>query len=165
MADITVTCLCPPDGSRHPEGEVVTFRDTLDFRTASIARKSIAWQKNEDPDADVPEVLAMLSEFFLLHCISSWTLRDAKGKAIEVNKANVREYVLPRDQIAFQLADFADDLYTERLLLPLAETAPSSSPPTPTNGSTSATKASGPRPTRSKPSSTESMPTAAIAPI
>ena len=79
MTDVTVACLCPPDGTRHPAGETVTFRETLDFRTASIARKSVEWLRYEDPEADVPEVLAVLSEFYLLHCIESWTLRDARA--------------------------------------------------------------------------------------
>lgn len=171
MNEITVACLCdpneshPPNESRHLAGDVVRFRETIDFRTAAIARKSIAWLKSEDPDAGVPEILAMLSEFYLLHCIESWTLCDAKGKGLEVNKANVRAYVLAKSDVAFTLADFADDLYTEQVLLPLVATVRSSSPPTPTGASTSATNGSGGSPKRSRRSSTASTPTVATAPI
>lgn len=165
MNDVTVTCLCPPDGTRHPDGEVVTFRETIDFRTASIARKSVEWLRYEDPEADVPEVLAVLSEFYLLHCIERWTIRDAKGKPVEVSKAAVREYVLPNATAAFDLAEAADELYQEVILLPLVARASKSSPPTLTNGSTSPPKPSGRSRKPLKPSSTVNTPTVAIAPI
>lgn len=165
MNELTIACLCPPDGSRHPAGDVVKFREKLGFRIAATARKSMAYLKNEDPDTSVPDVLAMLSEFYLLYCIESWTLRDAKGKPLEVNKANVREYVLSNDEAAYALSDYADDLYTDLIFDPLVRTVLASSRPTPTNGSTSAKNGSGKSPKRSKPSSTASTPTAVIAPI
>jgi hypothetical protein len=113
----------------------------------------------------VPEVLAMLSEFYLLHCIESWSVRDAKGKPVEVTKAAVREYVLSKPAVAFALADEADGLYSDLILLPLAQMGSTSSPPTRTNGSTSATSDSGASPKRSRRSSTVSTPTGAIAPM
>jgi hypothetical protein len=173
--EITVACLCPPDGTRHPAGETVAFRETIDFRTAATARKSIAWMQQEDPLAGPPDILAMLEEFYLLHCIASWSIRDAKGKAVEVSKAAVREYVFPHTEVAFRLADFANGLYEDVVLGPLVAMASDSSSSTPTNGSTSARKSSatktashsgsGASQTPSKPSSTESIPMAAIAPI
>jgi hypothetical protein len=158
VSDTTVGCLCPPDGSRHPEGDTLTFPDQLDFRTAITARKAIGWLKNEDPEAGVPEVLALLSEFYLLNTIGAWTVRDEKGKPVPVTKANLRQYLLPTEA-AFDVADFADELYARQVLLPLATTASSSSPPTRTNGSTSATPGSGRTRKPSKPSSTGSIPT------
>lgn len=157
-----VRCLCPPDGSRHPEGEAITFRERLDFRTALLARKSIAWLKNEDPDSGVPEILALLSEFYLLNCIESWTLRDAKGKPLEVSKTNIRSQVLA-STAAFDLADFADDIYTDQVLLPLAAAGSSSSLPSPTNGSTSPTPGNGPSRRPSKRSSIANTRTVATA--
>lgn len=164
MNEVTVACLCP-GGTRHPAGERVAFRERLDFRTAAIARKSIAWLNTEDPDASVPEYLAMLSEFYLLHCIERWTICDAKGKPVEVNKANVKTYVLSNQEAAFTLSEVADELYGEVLLAPLAQKASSSSPPTLTNGSISATSEPGTTPKRSRRSSTESIQTVAIGPI
>jgi hypothetical protein len=162
---VTVACLCPPDGTRHPDGEVVTFRETIDFRTAAIARKSIEWLRYEDPDADVPEVLAVLSEFYLLHCIEAWTIRDAKGKPVEVSKPAVRQYVFSNQVASFELAEAADELYQEVILLPLVAQASKSSQPTRTNGSTSATSGSGASPRRSRRSSTASTPTVVTAPM
>ena len=162
MNKTTVGCLCPPNGSRHPNGDTITWREKLDFRTALTARKTVAWLRTEDEGAGVADVLAALSEFYLLYCIESWTLRDAKGKAIEVNRATIDQYVLSSDA-AFELAEAADDLYSERILGPLLATASTSSRPTQTNGSTSATP--GPsrvsRPKPSTPSSTTPTPMAA----
>lgn len=158
----TVGCLCPPNGQRHPNGDTITWRETLDFRTALAARKAVSWARTEDESVDVPDVLALLSEFYLTHCIESWTLRDAKGKAIEVSRPAVEQYILPTDA-AFDLAEIADDLYSDRILGPLVAAASTSSPPTPTNGSTSATRGRGKasRPKPSTPSSITPTPMAA----
>ncbi len=151
----TVGCLCPPNGQRHPNGDTITWRDKLDFRTALAARKAVSWARTEDESVDVPDVLALLSEFYLTHCIESWTLRDAKGKAIEVSRRTVEQYVLS-SEAAFDLAEVADDLYSDRILGPLVTAASKSSPPTQTNGSTSPTPGPG-KVSRSKPSTPSSI--------
>lgn len=151
---MTVACLCP-GGTRHPNGDTIVFAEIITFRKAMLARKSIGWAKAEDDGVDVPDVLALLAEFYLIHLIESWSIRDEKGKPVEVNRANVEKYVLA-SEAAFDLAEFADELYQGRILGPLAQKASSSSPDTSTNGSTSAmpgpTKTSRKKP--STPSST-----------
>ncbi len=157
----TVGCLCPPNGQRHPNGDVITWREKLDFRTALAARKAIEWARSEDETVDVPDVLALLTEFYLTHCIESWTVRDAKGKAIPVSRATVTQYVLDSPE-AFDLGEAADDLYSDRVLGPLVRGASKSSPPTLTNGSTSPTPGpSASQPKRSRPSSITPSPMAA----
>lgn len=163
MNTAVVGCLCPPDGSRHPAGDEVTFRETLGFRDVLGFQRAIGWFNDQNPDADVPETLTFLSEWYLLHCIESWTLADAKGKRLQVSKANVSEYVLTKFEPAIELANFADELYTKVLLLPLANKGETSSPRSRMNGSTSATPGSGKSPTRSKRSSTTSTQMAATA--
>lgn len=154
----TVACLCPPNGQRHANGDTITFREKIDFRTALTARKAISWMKEEDPTTDVPDVLAMLSEFYLTHLISSWTLRDVKGKAIEPSRANIERYVLD-SEAAFDLAEFADGLYSDRILGPLVPKASTSSRRTSTGDSTSATPGHGTSRARpSTPSLTEPTP-------
>lgn len=161
--DVTIGCVCPPVGGQRPhESDTVTLRETLDFRTAALARKSISWLKTEDPDAGVPDMLAMLSEFYLLNCIEAWSLRD-RGKPIEPTRANIRAYLLADQEAAFTVADEADRIYAPLVILPLASRASTSSPPTPTAEPTSATKPIGRKSTPSKPSSTASTPMAATA--
>lgn len=163
ILEARTSCLCPPDGHRHPDGDVVTFKDKLGFHDVLHFQKAFGWFREEHPDAEVPETLAFLSEWYLLYCIASWTLRDQKGKAIPVSKANVETYLLAKPTEALAVVEVADERYNEVLLLPLALRASTSSPPTRTNGSTSPTPGPGPRPKRSRPSSTASTQTAAIA--
>ena len=158
--DVAIGCPCP--GTPHA-GDTVTLMDALDFRTAQTIRKSIQWQKSEDPEASVPEILAMLTETYLLHCIAGWTLTYEKRKPVPVSKAEIKSRLLTVLASAEIVGDAADDLYAERVILPLLARASSSSPPSPTNGSTSAMNGSGRRrPKRSSPSSTTTTPTVVI---
>lgn len=166
--NVPIPCICParPDGEqRHPDGDTVALRDVLDFRTTTVLRQSVKWLKTEDPEATVPEVLAMLTEAYLVHCIESWTVVDAKGKAVGPSHQAIRDLLLPTDSAAI-VGDVADSLYSERVLLPLLAQGSTSSPPSSTSDSTSATTGSGQKPLKpSKPSSTTSSPTAGTAPI
>jgi hypothetical protein len=164
----TIACICPPrDGaSRHPDGDTVTLRDKLDFRGSLTARNAFLVLKAEDPDATTAEVLAVLTETYLLLGIESWTLVDAKGKAVPVTKAAIRDLLLSHPDAAMTVGDEADALYSEAVISPLVARASTSSPTTPTAVSTSATSGPSPRrPRRSKPSSTASTRTAGIVQI
>lgn len=160
---VSIECICPPraDGSpRHPGGDTVTLRERLDFRAALTARNTMIVIKTEDPDAGTAEILAALTETYLLGGIVAWSLVDAKGKPIEPSKPAIREHLLSRPDIAMVVGDAADELYSQAVLLPLLARAQSSSPPTPTAASTSAVTAPMPlRQRRSRPSSTTTTPT------
>jgi len=138
----------------------VTLRERLDFRAALTARNMMIVIKTEDPDAGVAEILAALTETYLLLGIESWSLVDAKGKPVEPSRAAIREMLLAHPDAAMQVGDAADELYSQAVLLPLVARAQRSSPPTPTAQSTSAprpSRAKHPRPSR--PSSITTTPT------
>jgi hypothetical protein len=114
--------------------------------------------------AETPEIMAALTETYLLLGIASWSVVDAKGKAVEPNKATIREYLLSRPDTAMTVGDAADALYSDAVLLPLVSRVSNSSPATSTNGSMSRTNGSAPKaPKRSKRSSTTTTPTDATA--
>lgn len=160
---VRIDCICPLRAGgevRHPDGDTVTLRERLDFRAALTARNTITWLKNEDPDAGVAEILAALTETYLLVGIESWSLVDAKGKPVEVSKAAIRDLLANHPDGAMQVGDAADALYTEAVLLPLLARAATSSPPTPTGASTSASPPSSTKPPKpSRPSSITTTPT------
>jgi hypothetical protein len=159
---VNVACLCPPNAAgevRHPAGDEITLREHLDFRAALTARNTIQIVKRE-PGATVADVLAALTETYLLVGIESWSLVDAKGEPIEVTKAAIREHLFSRLDIAMEVGDVADELYFLAVIAPLAARASKSSPLTPTDGSTSATTPSSSPQKPSRPSSIASIPMA-----
>ena len=162
---VAVTCLCPPKATgevRHPAGDEITLRERLDFRAALTARNTMVLLKEEDPDVSSAEILAALTETYLVLGIEAWSLVDAKGKPLPVSKAAIREVLLTKPDIAMEVGDAADALYSAAVILPLLARAQTSSPPTPTNGLTSAKMPSSPkRPKPSKRSSITTIPTAA----
>jgi hypothetical protein len=162
---MNVPCLCPPkdDGVRHPDGDEVTLRPKLDFHAAVTIRNSIAVLSSEDEQASIAEILAVLTENYLLFGVESWSLVDAKGKPVPVSRPAIREHLLSNPDVAMTVGDAADALYAESVMLPLLARAQRSSPPTPTDASTSRTTGrSTTRPKPSKPSSISTIPTAAI---
>ena len=164
----TVECLCPPKATgevRHPDGDTITLRERLDFRSALTARNTFVLLKSEDPDVSTAEIMASLTETYLLLGIESWSLLtvDEKGKArpLEVSKTAIRDLLLSHSEAAMAVGDEADALYSEAVIAPLVARASSSSPSTPTSESTSATNGSASRPPKpSKPSSTSTSPMA-----
>jgi hypothetical protein len=161
---VTVACLCPPraDGTpRHPDGDEVQLRERLDFRSATTIRNAVGFARAEDPELSGAEILAILTEHYILFGIEGWTVADADGKPLPVTKPNLRSLLLTNDEAAQVVADAADERYGEQILGPLVRAASTSSPLTPTNDSTSASKDSpSSNPTPSSPSSTTTIPTA-----
>jgi hypothetical protein len=159
--DVTIPCICPPkDGEPRHEQDTVTLPETLDFRTTLTIRSTIrlgnqlARATGEIPS--LPEMIAAMAEAYLLHTISAWTLVDEHGKPVPVSKANIRDILLTNYEAAETVGDAADDLYSEKVVLPLLTGASSSSPPTPTTVPTSR-KTNGSTPRKpSKRSSTAS---------
>lgn len=165
--DVQIDCLCPPNArgeTRHPDGDTVTLRERLDFRAALTARNTMVLVKQEDPDASPADILAALTEVYLLIGITGWTLVDAKNRPVEVSRATIREHLLSNPDVAMVVGDAADEMYSAAVILPLMARANNSSPPTPIEGSTSATKPSTPRSRKpSSPSSITTIPTDATA--
>lgn len=153
--DVHIPCICPPrdDAERHPEGDTVVLRDKLDFRTATAIRKCIAFNESDDESGRAAEILARLSEGYLLFGIEAWTVVDDKGKPVPVGHTAIRELLLERWDAATVVSDAADELYQGAILLPLLQKASNSSPPSPIDASTSPeTDSSSEPPMPSKPS-------------
>jgi hypothetical protein len=165
---VRVRCICP-DPTTHAEGDEITLPDKLDFRQLSVCVKSVRILKATSPNADVAEILALLQEVYLLHCLEAWTLVevDAKGKRkpIEPERDAITAYLLSQPDVAIEVADVADELYSEAVLVPLVGRASNSSPTSPTESSTSQPTSDGPTPMRkpSKRSSTSTSRTGATA--
>jgi hypothetical protein len=154
---VNVACICPEtsNGIRHPEGDAVTLRERLGFRSAVTMQKVIITLRSEIEDPSNAEILAALTEAYVVYGIESWTLVDARGKAIPVNRATIEEHLLSDLTAALAVADVADDLYQETVLLPLLMRGSGSSGTSPTTRSTSRRTSSPPVPLRrSKRSST-----------
>lgn len=171
MEPTRIACPCPEKdgGTRHPDGDTVTFRETMPFWRVESMRSDLA----RLPGLSESDVLGMLSEMYLVHGIESWSLEtdDDKGKPepIPVNRLTVSSLILPRYAIAATLSEVADGLYMEAVVLPLVERVLTSSQRSQTDASTSApstdltpsSESDGP----SKRSSTSTTPTAGTATI
>jgi hypothetical protein len=161
--DVTIPCPCPrkADGEPRHESDTVTLRDVLNFHQAATVANATMFIDNDDPDSRAAEVLAVLSEYYVLVGVERWTLLDAAGKRVEVSKSAIRKNIIDRPEIAAPVVDAADELYSAAILLPLALKASRSSPPTPTTVSTSPKPAGTPRKARkpSKRSLTSTTPT------
>lgn len=163
MATVTIDCACP--GGRHPEGDTITLRDRLDFRTATTIRKSIALGSDDGTPLGAAEVLAILTEGYVLYGIEAWTLVDDRGKPLPVTRSSIRDRILdsPTAYVsATMIGDAADDLYGPQVLLPLLARASISSPPLPTEPSMSPKPGPAKLPRPSKRSSTSTTRTDGI---
>ena len=158
----TIACHCPVnrDGSvRHPDGDTVTVRPTLDFQGAVTVRNLIALMSGEVGVNDA-DILAALSETYLYHGVESWTFVDDKGNDVPVTRESIHDLLLAHPLDAMLVSDEADALYQPAVVLPLVERALGSLRNTLTDGSTSATTPSSEPPlTPSSPSSTSTTQT------
>lgn len=162
--DVSIACPCP--GTPHPDGDTVTLRDELDFRTAARVRNEVMLLDDDDRQ-DTALVLAVLQEAYLLHGIAGWTLTGADGQPVPVSPDTVRSRLLPFAVQAMLVADAGDDLYTEAVMAPLVARAQKSSQATQTVLSTLAMTGSQPaapaQPTPLKRSSTSTTRTGGTA--
>ncbi len=153
--DVTIPCVC---GS-HDE-DTVTLRERLGFVEASAIRNGIALRRAETgDDLETGEILAILTEGYILYGVESWSLKEA-SKPVPVTRANIRRLILANWEVASIVADAADEAYASAVMLPLLGRASTSSRPTPTSASTSpspSSETSRPRP--SKRSSISTIPT------
>lgn len=133
---VTIPCICP---GRHAS-DTVELRSHLGPVDALTCRNALATLFAADPDAGIPEALAVLQVEYVLRGVVAWSLTEADGSPIPVTRAAIRQYLanLDRPEVLYAVADAADDLYRESVMLPLLRTASTSSPPGPTGASTSA---------------------------
>lgn len=174
---VTVACLCPPraDGTpRHPAGDEITLRERLDFRSATTVRNAVGLARLEDPDVSNAEILAILTEHYIVFGVEAWTLvhevPDERGKPVirplPVTKPNLRSLLLTNDEAASAVGEAADAQFGAQILGPLLSAASTSSGHGPTADSTSAsTDSPSSNPTPSSPSSISTTPTAATGTI
>ena len=160
MAEIPCICPAGPDGEPRHTTDSVELHPKLGFRAADAIKTGLAAMYIDDPDAGIGEVLAVLREGYIVHGVASWTVVDAEGVPVPVTKGAVRSMLLSVPDAASIVADAADALYAEAVLAPLLRAASTSSPPGPTEGSTSPPIGSSDTPpTPSSPSSTTTSPT------
>lgn len=166
------------------KGGTVYLRDRLDFAAGHAIRVALALKSSElrteyglSPGDDLPdEAVADLNSTMAVHTIlrgiERWSFSEP------VTRANIHRLLLDDPDRAAVLGFEVVALYQEQLMGPLANLAANSSPPSPTedstspltelpspsengaasNGSTHSPK----QPKRSKPSSTSTTPTAVI---
>lgn len=154
--DVIVPCICP--GKQH-ETDTITLREHLDFRSA-VALRNAAVVARLDPELDNVDILAVLTEGYIVYGIESWTLCDDEGRPLAVSRDAIRSLLLPHVLEAAMVGDAADQLYAMAVVIPLLTAASDSSPATPTEPSTSATndgQLTSPKPSRR--SSTTTIPT------
>lgn len=152
--NVLIPCVC----GRH-EQDTVVFRQKLDFRAGLTIRHALILARVDDAEMSAAEMLTVLSEQYVLYGVESWSLCEPNGSPMPVTRAAIRDRLLANYEVALTLADAADEVYAEQILLPLLAGASTSSPATPTAPSTSATAGPTPRPKPSRRSSTTTTPT------
>lgn len=159
-----IRCICPPKAGGQPrhDHDTVTLREKMDFRSSIAIRNALALEANDEGNVDMADLLAILTERFILYGIERWTIVDAKGQAVPVSHDAIRRLILEDIDIATDIGDAADERYREAVMLPLARRGQTSSPGSPTNGSTSPRTSSSTRPRKpSRRSSITTITTAA----
>ena len=161
--DVTIICPCPakPDGgTRHPDGDTVTLKETLDFRSVTAIRTNISMLED---GSNIGDIMATLTEGYLVYGIAAWSFVDEKGKPLPVSRAAITDILLADIGAAAIVGDAADDVFGEKVLLPLLNRAGTSSPPSPMEPTSvrppASTQSSDRPPRRSKPSSISTIPT------
>ncbi len=154
---IPVSVTCPCFGTPHADGDTVYLFPKLSLSAGIIAEQQISGLAVAP--LQQPEIVAMLTETFLLHGVADWTFVDADGLPLAVNEDNKRGVLLADYSLARDLGDRADDLYGAAVIDPLAARLSNGSARPSTAGSTSPKKRSASRRRKPrKPSSTTISP-------
>lgn len=154
--EVSIPCICP-DHQHGEDGDKVTLRERLDFVAVRSVRTEASIVQDEDPEASVATLLAVMNEAYIIHGVESWTVKEGRTK-VEPTKGNIRKYLLA-DPVAPQIVgDYADAIYRPQVFLPLAELAKRSSQRSPTRESISQpTELPSTSPTTTETSSDESL--------
>ena len=150
-------CRCPGTPHHH---DSVTLRPE-----PSVPMGTAAWAVASLGGA-LWDVQARLSKVWLDYGIVDWTFTDERGKPVPITPSTIEER-LPFGHGGLEVANRADELYSDTVLSPLAARMSKPSPPSPTEPSTSASPPSGEAsPAPSEPSSPpESDGTASEVPV
>lgn len=161
--DVRIPCVCP--GTPHADGDTVTLRERLDFVRARAVRLAVTYMA-AGKLLPLPLMEAKFSEQFVLYGVEGWTLVDAQGNPIDPTLDAIEQFLQEHEAEADAIGTAGDGLYAQAVVAPLRLTVSLSSPPTPTNGSTSpetsaspSTNSSDTPPTPLRPSSTITTPT------
>lgn len=127
-------CRCP--GGPHQPGDTVTLRaePSVPMGTAAWAIASLG--------GPLWDIQARFAEVWLRYGIIDWTFLDERGQPEPITAANI-ERLLPFNHGGMEVAQAADELYSDPVLSPLAARRSTLSPPTPTEPSTSPSPPSG----------------------
>jgi hypothetical protein len=158
-----INCICPPkaDGTPRHDHDTITLREKMDFRSSIAIRNALALESGDDGAIDMADILAILTERFILYGVQSWTVVDAKNQPVPVSREAITRLILSDIELATDIGDAADARYRDAVMLPLLQRGQTSSPSTPTNGSTSRRTGRSTTPRkRSSPSSITAIPTA-----
>jgi len=153
------------------DGLHVYLLPRLKWRHVSAIKWEILVEK-EKAGIDLPagEIIGLLQEGYITYGVARWDLTHkvkvdgvTKTVPLPLTRESVVAELLGNVERASIIAEKADELYSEQVLLPLVRMGAKSSPPTSTNGSTSPTTGSSAAPRKpSKRSSISTSPTAAI---
>jgi hypothetical protein len=157
MSDVAVPVACPCEGTPHQDGDTVYLHPKLGLAAGIAVQKLIIEANQTEERLSAAELTGVLAEGYLLHGVAAWTLVDDQGKSLPVDKDTIRKKLLDDFTVGAPVADAADDLYMEAVLLPLVKKVSDSSRSSRTNGSTSAPKAATRK--RQKPSKQSSTTT------
>ena len=161
---VPVEIACPCAGTPHVS-DTVSLRPKLGLVRGMLVQSVVAAAKRDAEETgsglNMPLLTARITEAYLIQGVAEWTLVDALGQPIPVTEETIQEYLLSDFTIASEVADKADELYMQPVIGPLLAQASTSSPPTPINGSTSASSKQPRKPRKqSKRSSTSTTQTA-----
>lgn len=150
LVPVEVACPCP--GTPHAGDEIFLYPE-LGFQGGVVTIRKLSG------GGDADELTAVLLDCYLRYGIADWTLVDADGKATPVDKEAIVAFSTTHFDAAIVVANKADDLYSGRLLGPLAIRAANSSATSRTNGLTSVSPQPSTSRKRSRPSSTSTTAT------
>ena len=135
------------------DGLTVYLLPRLKWRHVSAIKWDLLVEKERLGTLPAGEIIGLLQEGYLLYGIAQWTL------PVPLTREAVQSEILAHTDRAAILADKADELYSEQVLLPLVKLGAQSSAPMSNNGSTlPTTGSSAKRPKPSKRSSTSTIP-------
>ena len=140
VVDLPGECRCPGTPHHH---------DTVTLRAEpSVPMGTAAWAVASLGGA-LWDIQARLSAVWMTYGIIDWSFTDEVGKAVPITPSTIEER-LPFGHGGMEVAQAADELYSDTVLSPLAARMSKPSPPTPTEPSTSQSQPSSPpSPTRS----------------
>lgn len=104
-------CRCP--GSPHEDGDVVYLAPFLSMAGGMAAQVAIA-----EGATDLIRLQELLARVYLTHCVVDWTFVDDEGQRVGLDQI---ERLLPYGKGGRLVADRADDLYAQDVLLPFKQ--------------------------------------------